>query len=847
MSFPIEQLKADFLAASTPGCRILLSAPTGSGKSTRIPGMMLEAGWGERGTVLVVQPRRLAARMLATYTARQFPCTLGERVGYTVRFDSHVSNRTEILFVTDGILERRLTEDPQLRGVSAVIFDEIHERRLSGDLCLARTLALQENGREDLGVVVMSATLETELLASFMGPRCVLLKAEGKMYPVKVLYHPPHPVRNAHGAFVPPPVWDQCAQALKQVITRPDCGDVLVFMPGAYEIRKTEERLHSLPLLKEWDIFPLHGQLSPDAQNAAVEVGSRPRIIISTNIAETSLTIEGIRSVIDSGTARESRWDPRRGISTLHIVPISRAQAEQRKGRAGRLAPGICIRLWSESEHARRAAFPQPEIRRADLSTAFLNILAWGYEGLEGIRAFPWLESPDKAETERAWALLRNLGAVSESGKLSEIGWRMLSYPLSPVLSRLLIAGEDNECRAEVIAIAALMQGESVAMKTGLNKFLCHDDDFSDFQAEWRAVEKAHTLRYDVAACTKWGILARSAREITRISARLAEVKNFDELSTPDFVNARPRLIRALLQSFPDHVGIRNSASTLTARTVGNLSGVVSADGTAHRGEIFLAAEIVEIGAKNIETHFERCTLLSEESLNETGQLHHVEIPIYDRRKRRVLLRRQLLYRDLVLSDKECGDASPEQAAPLLAEQAVKGEFILNRWDGHVLQWIRRLNGLRNWMPELELPSFEEEDRLVALSMLCEGAVGYKDIADRPVLPILKEWLSPWQQQALNRCAPTEITLANGRTVKILYREDSTPYFSLKVQQLFGVRNTPRIAENRIPVQAEILAPNQRPWQITCDLASFWVNGYPQMKKDLAGRYPKHAWPDSAL
>lgn len=847
MSFPVDQLKADFVAASTPGCRILLSAPTGSGKSTRIPGMMLEAGWGERGTILVVQPRRMAARMLAAYTARQFPCALGDQVGYTVRFDSRVSDRTEILFVTDGILERRLTEDPQLRGVSAIIFDEIHERRLSGDLCLARTLALQENERPDLGVVVMSATLETELLASYMGSRCLSLQANGKMYPVEVRYQAPQPIRNALGAFVQSPVWDQCAQALKQVVSRPDCGNVLIFLPGAYEIRKTEERLRSLPLLKGWDIFPLHGQLSPDAQNAAVEVGTRPRIIISTNIAETSLTIEGVRSVIDAGTARESRWDPRRGLNTLHIVPISRAQAEQRKGRAGRLAPGICVRLWSETEHARRAAFPQPEIRRADLSAAFLNVLAWGYEGLDAIRSFPWLESPEDIETERAWKLLQNLNAISETGGLSLIGRRMLKYPLSPILSRLLIAGEDNDCLAEVTAIAALMQGESLALKTGLNEALRHDDDFSDFQAEWRAIEKAYALRYDVAACTKWGILARAAREITRIAVRLSGAKTFDELPHPDFSEARLRLIRALLQSFPDRVGIRNNSHTLTARAVGGLGGVISANGTAHLGEIFLAAEIVEIGAKNVETHFERCTLIPEESLAETGQLRHNEIPVYDRRKRRVVLRRQLLYRDIILSDKECGDVSPGQAAPLLAEQIVKGELTLNKWDGHVLQWVRRLNGLRQWMPELELPHFEEEDRLVALSMLCEGAVGYKDIADRPVLPILKEWLSPWQQQAMDRYAPTEITLENGRTVKILYREDSTPYFSLKVQQLFGVRNSPRIAENKVPVQAEILAPNQRPWQITGDLASFWINGYPQMKKDLAGRYPKHAWPDSAI
>lgn len=845
MDFPIDQLRGAFLeAAQRPGACILLSAPTGSGKSTRVPGMMLEAGWGERGTILVVQPRRLAARLLAGFVARQFPCPVGREVGYTVRFDSRCGPSTKILFVTDGILERRLTEDPALRGVSAIIFDEVHERRLSGDLCLARAMELRRGERPDLGVVVMSATLETEALRRYLGEGAVELEAQGRMYPVSVAYRPPRPVRDARGAMAPPPVWEQCAAAVKELVSTPDAGDVLVFLPGAFEINKTAGLLDHAAWLKGRDVLPLHGQLAPEAQNRAVEPGDRPRVILATNIAETSLTIQGVRSVVDAGTAREARWDPRRGISTLHIVPISQAQAEQRRGRAGRLGPGRCIRLWSEAEHMRRPAFPAPEVHRADLSAAFLNVLAWGARGPEGLKTFRWLDAPSAEESERAWNLLTDLGAIDGDGGLSALGRRMLAYPLPPVLARLMIAGEQERCLPEMAAVAALLQGESVAMASGLAASLQDDDDFSDFQAEWRAVERAAALHYAPTACTPLGIMARAAREIAQTYSQLLRGHGgFTSLPSPDFHPARRRMALALLGCFPDRVGARNGASN-TARLTRGRGGKINPGSVALHGELFIAADVAEIGGRNVETRIGRSTLLTLDDLEASSNLTQEDRAVYDRQRRRVFLHRLTLYRDLAIEDREKGDAAPELAAPLLAAQVVRGELTLTGWDGHVEQWIRRLNGLRRWMPELELPPFEEEDRLVAVTMICEGAVGYKDIKDRPVLPVLQEWLSAWQRTALDRYAPTSVTLANGRTVKLRYREDSQPVFGLKVQQLFGVRDTPRIAGGNVAVLVEILAPNQRPWQTTANLASFWKTGYAQMKKDLAGRYPRHAWPD---
>ena len=834
---PIEQIRSEVLAAvQQPGFCVLLSAPTGSGKSTRVPGMLLEAGWGEKGTIIVVQPRRLAARLLAGYVARQFPCRLGQEVGYTVRFDSQRSAATRILFVTDGILERRLTEDPELRGVSAVIFDEVHERRLSGDLCLARVLELQRHARPEIGVFVMSATLELDKLQSYL-PQATLLRAEGRLYPVELSYRPPVPVRNKAGYVQAPPVWEQCAEAVRELVNQPDSGDILVFLPGVYEIRRTVEILEQVGWMSGRDVFALHGQLTPEAQARAVECGRRPRVIVSTNIAETSLTIEGVRSVVDSGTAREARWDPLRGLSTLHVVPISQAQAEQRRGRAGRLGPGRCIRLWSEAEQRRRPPFPSPEVHRADLSQAFLNLLAWGCRNWSDIRHFPWPDAPAEAESARAWQLLIDLGAADSQG-LTAIGNKMLQYPLSPVLARLLVAGEHHRCRPEMAAIAALLQGETLTLSTGLHPSLRRDDDFSDFQAEWRAVDHAERCQFQPQECSRIGIMARAAREILQTFRQLTH-RTDDQ---PDMTTHRAGITASLLGSFPGHVAARNNTATNTARLCQRRGGSIAADSVARNSEIFLAAEVTEVGGKSVETKLSRCTRLSLDELPTTED----DVAIYDPARKRVLNKHRCLYRDLVLQERETGDASPDAAAPLLAAQVVAGNLRLEGWDGHVLQWINRLTCLRTAMPELELPEFGEDDRLVAITMLCEGAVSYKDIQQRPVLPILAEWLSPWQRECLNTYAPKAIRLENGREVKLLYREDGTPTFGLKCQLLFGVPQTPTIAQGRVKCLVEILAPNQRPYQLTSDLSSFWNNGYPQMKKDLAGRYPRHDWPDTA-
>ena len=840
-SLPIEEIRGELMEAlRVPSPRILLKAPTGSGKSTGVPPMMDDAGLGDRGLIVVVQPRRMAARLLARHVARLRGVELGKEVGYAVRFERYISSRTRIAYVTDGMLERWLTEWPSLEGVSAVVFDEFHERSLSGDLSLGRVLDLQEGPRRDLAVVVMSATLEMSGLREYMGGSCRVLEAQGRQYPVEVVYRAPRLVSDGRGRVAPPPIWE------REAVREDDCGDVLVFMPGVYEIRKTVELLAGKPWMSGRDVFPLYGSLAPEQQNRAVERGDIPRVIVSTNVAETSLTIEGVRTVVDSGLVRRSGWDPYRGMDTLHLVKISKASAAQRAGRAGRVAPGRCFRLWSEAEQARKEDFDPPECFRVDLAGAVLNLAAWGVTVPENFR---WLDVPAPLVMQRAVNLLAALGATEEDGSLTDTGKRMTAFPLPPRLARLMVAGQDEQCAVELAAVAALMQGEGVAVKGGLNDHLRDSADYTDFQAEWRAVEKAVDAGFGAAACTRWGISSRGAREAWMAYRQLLSVGSRGkarETPGPDFTAARPAVVRAMIESFADHVGVRNGVAANTCRMAGGVGGRLAEGSVVFQGEHFVAAEVAELSGKAVETRVGRCTLIAPEDLRSIWpeRFSCGEEAVFDAALRRVRLHRKLMYGDLVLEDRDRGDAPTELAAPVLAEKVVDGTLKLVKWNDAVEQWIRRLNGLSVWMPELELPRFSEEDKLVAISLVCEGAVGYKDIKEREIIPVLRDWLSGWQAKALDDYAPVSLTLPNGQHAKVRYGEDSSPVISLTVQRLFGVAVSPRIANGAVPVIVEVLAPSQRPWQVTGSLESFWRNGYGQMKKDLAGRYPRHRWPD---
>ncbi len=845
---PIHEIAADLkkAAAIPEKSRILLTAPTGSGKSTEVPGLIADLP-EIQGRVIVIEPRRMAARLLAGFVAKNRNTPLGNEVGYAVRFDTKYSPKTKILYLTDGVFQRILQEDPSLTGISAVIFDEFHERRLAVDIALARCLDLQESTRPDLRLVVMSATLETDTLANYMAP-VTKLEAGGRTFPVEILHRPHRPTANNRSAGPPReiPVWEQAAALTSEAIALPDPGNILIFLPGTHEIRRTIELLENLPAAKSYQIFPLYSALPPADQEKAIRSSDRPKIIVSTNVAETSLTIPGIRTVIDSGLARSSAFDPRRGINTLLIKKISRAAADQRAGRAGRTAPGRCLRLWNQTDHARREEFETPEVHRIDLSEALLLLKA---AGITNPRTFRWLDAPTEASLEKAEHLLRTLHATHPTGHLTEVGAKMATLPLEPRYARLLLAGIEHGCFAETAFIAAVVQGEGIFAKgkaaTGRKDFIFPDDP-SDFAGEYRAFESAEAMDFDPRRLANLGIHARGSRDTAHIFQRLLSLRGGDLRSPPDFYKNLIPVAKSILSAFSDQLAIRLSQGNLACRLVGNRRGKLDDQSCVRQSAAFVACEITEVEARETTTHLRLATAIELPWLEELfpDEIETIDGANYDESRRRVTCLKQKKFRDLILESKETDQNVPlDAAAEILAKRVLAGELVLKSWDSQVEQFTHRLSCIAKWMPELGLPTWTEEDRIAAISQICHGAVSYKEIKEAPVWPVLNDWLSSHQRHLLDTHCPERIHLATGHSAKITYSPENDPFFSAKLAQLKDTRKTPTIASGRIPLLVHILAPNNRPWQMTKDIPNFWQNGYPQMKKELAGRYPRHPWP----
>lgn len=850
MQLPIFEI-ADQLRAAVAcdvRARVLLKAPTGSGKSTSVPGILTDAGIS--GKILVIEPRRMAARLLAGWVAKQRNVRLGHEVGYAVRFDTKYQSDSRIIYLTDGVFQRWIQDDPELHGVGAVVFDEFHERRLTVDIALARCLDLQEKGRPDLRVVVMSATLETAGLADYLAP-VVSLETGGRTHPVQILYRPERlPVNDRRGG--PPretPIWEKMVTVCREAMAMPDAGNILMFLHGTHEIRKTIELLENGSISSGWDVFPLYSALPPAAQEAAISPGPRPKIIVATNVAETSLTIDGVRTVIDSGLARTASFEPRRGINTLLIKKISRAAAEQRAGRAGRTSSGRAFRLWSEADHGRRAEFESPEVQRVDLAEAVLLLKA---AGVSEIRKFRWFDAPTEESVSRAERLLQDLGAVDCTGPLTEEGAKMATLPLEPRFSRLMLAGHEHGCVAETAFIAATVQGEGIFTNkrgnVGRKDFIFADDE-SDFAGEWRAFESAEAMGFDPRRCDALGIMARSARETAQGFERLISLaKRFGwDCLAIDFQAHREAIGHAMLAAFSDQLAIRFSQGTLACKLVGNRKGKLDDDSCVKNAPAFVAAEITEVEAREIVVHLRRATAIDPAWLE---RLFHADLAVsdgaaWDESRRRVVARKETRFRDLVLDAKESDHGvNLDKAAELLARRVLSGELELKNWDHSVVQWTARLTLLGKWMPELGLPGWSDEDRADAIAQICHGAVSYKEIKDANVWRVLREWLSAGQASALDSYCSERITFPNGQSAKITYQLDKDPFISLRVSHLFGIWETPTIAHGRVPLLIHILTPGQKPWQTTKDLKNFWASGYAQMKKEVAGRYPRHPWPD---
>ena len=859
---PIYEIEDEIVRKLTAIRRLVLQAPTGSGKSTQVPQILLKHGLLANGQVVILQPRRLAARLLASRVAKELGVEIGHEVGYQIRFENVTSGATRIKFETEGVLLRQLIDDPAFTGIQAIIFDEFHERHLYGDVTLARALDIQEQKRPDLILIVMSATLDSRALEKYLAP-CAVLRSEGRMFQVDVDYLPRRLGSTA------PPVWDLAADAFSQGVRGSDGGpDVLIFMPGSYEIHRTIEAVRQRPESRGYVLLPLHGELPPRDQDQAVAQYDHPKVVVATNVAETSITIEGIRLVIDSGLARIPRYDPHRGINTLFIERISQSSAEQRAGRAGRTAPGRCLRLWSKPEHSERPLQETPEIERLDLSEVILTLKA---AGIEELRSFRWLEAPPEKALNHAEELLIGLGALKRSADdagrttITGLGRRMLAFPVHPRYARMLLAAGGYGCLYHACLVAALTQGRDLLLRNPGKDVLESRREFfgakdkSDFWILMRAWRFAVENEFRIDVLRKLGIHGVTARQVGPLHeqflriARDGEIRgqtpNFgstrNSVSVPEFPIDDEALRKCIVIGFSDRIATMDEA-TLRCELVDGRRGTLARESAARGSPLIVAAEILEIGGRpgEINTILSLATAIEADWLRELfpDEMRSEVRTTFDAATRRVQAVEVVLFRDLVLESKRIEPPPADAAARLLAGEILAGRLQLPAWDHAIEQWILRLNLVSEWCPELQLPPIRDDDRRHIIEQLCLGAFSFKDVRERDVKPAVKSWLSSAQQRLVDKYAPERITLSNSRTPKVIYEANGLPYISMRIQELFGVVEVPRIAMSRVPLSIHILAPSMRPVQVTQDLANFWREHYPRVKSELQRKYPKHEW-----
>ena len=837
--FEIEQRLVETLSAQK---RVVLTAPTGSGKSTQVPQMMLDGGLLRGGQVTVLQPRRLPTRMLAAWVAQAREVKLGGEVGYQMRLDNVTSSATRICYLTEGVLLRRMLADPDLKGVSAIVFDEFHERHLYGEITLARALEIQESTRPDLIIVVMSATLDVAAVQRYLDP-CALLSSQGRSFPVAIEYLS-KPTGDA-------PVWELAVNQLQRLVRQHPQGDALIFLPGAYEITRTVQAASDM-LGHEFVVFPLHGELPPVDQDAAVARYDRRKIVVATNVAETSLTIDGVRLVIDSGLARIPRYDPYRGINTLLVEKISRAAADQRAGRAGRTAPGHCLRLWTAHDQGVRPAQELSEVKRLDLSEVILTLKA---SGVNDVKTFRWLEAPDPRALERAELLLADLEAIDgTTGAITALGRRMLAFPVHPRYARMLLAAQDYGCVRPVALIAALTQGRDLLVRRQAKQAADARDDLfgdeteSDFFVLMRAWRYAERHGYHIERCRRLGVHAQAARQVGPLFEQFLRIAAAEGLDISEKPVANAAVQRCVLVGFSDHLAKRRAAGTLRCELTHGRRGVLAGESVV-TAPLFVVSEVREVESgggrdRALNVVLNLATAIKEEWLRELfpEDFKEVRAVAYDPTLRRIFAREEKRFRDLVLEEKLSDNLPADEAARILAREVAAGRCALDNWNEPVEQWILRVNRLREWMPELALPVIGEEDRDAMLQLICHGALSHKEIKDRSVWPVVKSWLSRQQQAWIEEYAPERIGLPNGRTVKLAYSGDGPPTMAARIQDLYGIKDAVWIASRRVRVRIHVLAPSNRPVQITEDLSVFWRETYPKLKQELKRKYPKHVW-----
>jgi ATP-dependent helicase HrpB len=829
---PIDAVLPELVAALRRTNAAVLRAPTGAGKTTRVPPALLAAGIAGDKQILMLEPRRLAARAAARRMAAEDGTPPGERFGHHVRFDRLAGPRCPALAVTPGVLLRYLHDDPYLESAGVVVFDEFHERGLESDLALGMVKLIQQTVRPDLRVVVMSATIEVEPVAGYFGG-CPVVASEGRLHPVEIAYEP----RDGRQ-----PWQVDAARAVGRLLRRTD-GDVLVFLPGMGEIRQVARELEPLAQQLDLLVLPLHGDLPAEQQDAALLPQSKRKVVLSTNVAETSVTVEGVTGVVDLGTARMLVFDPAVGLDRLELLPISRASADQRAGRAGRTRPGVCVRLWGESAHLGRPEKTEPEIRRVDLAGAVLQLLTLGELDVEH---FPWLDPPPAATVAQARTLLRRLGAIDDAG-VTDLGRTLARLPAHPRLARLLVEGHRLSCPGRAALAAALLAERSPFQRPlGRN----------------RAPGKLHVTSSDVLDVVEvleaFDRGERVGEELNRTAARFVlrardqlERSVRQELDPPKptpgqgwVLESDEGLLRALFAAFPDRLARRRNPGGARGVMVGGRGVKLAPTSGVTASELFLC---IDVDAGQAESVVRQASAVERDWLPPDKITTTVEVA-FDPATERVTARKRTRFEDLTLDDVPAALPDDEEVTRVVATAAAEQwDRIKPADDSPAGRYLVRIRCLREWIPELTLPAFDESDLRELLTWLAPGAKSFADLRYADWLGGIQGRLTHQQRQAVEREAPERIAVPSGCHLALHYEVGRPPVLAVRIQELFGLADTPRVAGGRVKVLLHLLAPNHRPQQVTDDLASFWANTYPQVRKDLRGRYPKHAWPEDPL
>ncbi|WP_295928780.1 ATP-dependent helicase HrpB [uncultured Xanthomonas sp.] len=857
--FPIDPLLPQLRDSLAAHPRLVLEAPPGAGKTTQVPPALLDAPWLQGRRIVMLEPRRVAARSAATFMARQRGETPGETVGYRIRFENKVSARTRIEVVTEGILTRMLQDDPMLEGVGALLFDEFHERHLAADLGLALALDVQAQVREDLRIVVMSATLDGERLAQFLdAPR---LSSAGRSFPVEIAHFPARREESLEA---------QTRRAVEHALQQHP-GDVLVFLPGQREIGRVQAALeaagvgggaagvapagaasgstpagtasgvpssgvpssgaarHLLPGGEGSgvEVLPLHGELPVEQQSKVLQPDpqGRRRVVLATNVAESSVTLPGVRVVIDAGLAREPHYDPNSGFSRLDVTAIAQASADQRAGRAGRVASGWTYRLWPQSQ--RLEAQRRAEILQVELAGLALELAAWGSDGLR------FVDPPPAGALAAARELLQRLGALAESGAITASGRRMLALGTHPRLAAMLLAAGDARAQALACDLAALIEARDPLRQGG-----------DALAARWRALAAFRSGR--VPHDANRGALAAIDAAAKQWRRRLRS-----DAAAPDSVEAH-ELGDLLAHAFPDRIGTRHPSDPLRYQLANGRS-VRLFDNSNLRGEPWLVATELRHEAK--DALLLRAAPVDERYLRAQfpQRFAQEDVVRWDAERRALSALRETRFDRIVLDSRPAGRVEPAQAAAALTDAVRELGLQALPWSENLSQWRARVAGLRQWMPELELPDLGDAALLASLDDWLRPAFAGKTRLDGLSEDELGEALKarlPWdRRQAIDRHAPVRIAVPSGMERRIDYSLDHAgqpqpPVLAVKLQELFGLADTPRIADCRVPLLLHLLSPGGRPLQVTQDLRNFWSSTYPEVKKEMKGRYPRHPWPD---